>query len=83
MESELELMASGQDEKGMTTRIKEAMGALVREIGLVERLEVSADIAKRVWELSQAIDANLRKGRGLDRDIARLVTKRISEGKLD
>jgi hypothetical protein len=58
MQSELELMAGADDPHGSTSRIKKAMAQLIREISLVEKLDVSADIAQRVWERAQKIDAN-------------------------
>jgi hypothetical protein len=80
-----------------TTKLKEYV-AMIREQDVFTKIQARIDAAAAkseehaeklrqevhaVHERANAIDANMRKRGALDRDVARLVTKRIGENDLD
>jgi hypothetical protein len=58
MESELEHMAYNQQDNPTTTtsRIKKSIIAVLRELHIVEKLNVTADDAHKAWETAKKIE---------------------------
>ena len=44
-----------------TSKIKQTHMELLREQGILAKLDTAADIAKKAWEVAQAIDAKQKK----------------------
>jgi ABC-type uncharacterized transport system fused permease/ATPase subunit len=71
MHSELEIMANAPDEKGPTSRIKEAMAALIREINLMERLEKIAADTNRLDEFRENAEKARKIAERLEKKLQR------------
>jgi hypothetical protein len=44
-----------------TSKIKQEATELLREQGILAKLDAAADIAKKAWDIAQAIDAKQKK----------------------